>query len=120
MSVEEFEFDAYHVVEARATLINVVVAAATAIELTAGSLFGDADCGADRCHVSCSATTSRMGQRMSAARRTGRRQEKLSSDRAATRLRHSVESFGVMSFSTKWASSVAPMTGSPGRPAPGR
>ena len=57
--------------------------------------------------VSCSATTSRMGQRMSAARRTGRRQEKLSSDRAATRLRHSVESFGVMSFSPKWASSVA-------------
>ncbi len=50
MPVEEFEFDAYHIVEARATLINVVVAAATAIELTAGSLFGDADCGADRCH----------------------------------------------------------------------
>jgi hypothetical protein len=38
----------------------------------------------------------RMGQRMAAGRRTGRRQEKLSSERAGTRLCHSVESFGVM------------------------
>jgi hypothetical protein len=34
--------------------------------------------------------------------------------------RHSVPSFGVMSFSPKRASSVAPMANSPGRPAPGR
>jgi hypothetical protein len=38
----------------------------------------------------------RMGQRMAAERRTSRRQEKLGSERAGTRLCYSVESFGVM------------------------
>src|SRR6266536_4422917 len=40
--VEEFEFDAQHVVEALASLVDVVVAAATAMELAAGGSFGDA------------------------------------------------------------------------------
>src|SRR5438132_14126487 len=48
--VEEFELDAYHVVEAYTALVEVVVAAATAIELSARSLFGDADRRSDRRH----------------------------------------------------------------------
>jgi hypothetical protein len=62
----------------------------------------------------------RMGQRMAAARRTGRRQEKLSSERAGTRLCHSVESFGVMRSCANRASGVEPTAKSPGAPALGR
>ena len=50
MPVEEFELDAYNVVEAHTALVYVVVAAATAIEFTAGRLFGNADCRADWRH----------------------------------------------------------------------
>src|SRR6266566_6750150 len=66
--------------------------------------------------LSASGTTSRKGTRTEAARRTGRRQEKLSSDRAATRSCHGVPSFGVMSFSPNGPSGVAPMDSSPGFP----
>jgi hypothetical protein len=53
------------------------------------------------------------GIRTEAARRTGRRQEKLSTDRAATRSCHIVPSFGVVSFSPNGPSGVAPMDRSP-------
>ena len=66
--------------------------------------------------ASASGTTSRKGIRTEAARRTGRRQQKLSRDRAATRSCHNVPSFGVISFSPNGPSGVAPMDRSPGIP----
>src|SRR2546428_6434347 len=48
--VEEFDLDAQHVVEAPAALVDVVVAAAAAIQLGAGGLLGDADGRVDRRH----------------------------------------------------------------------
>ena len=48
--VEEFELDLDHVVEALAPLVDVVVAAATAIELCTGCLVGDAKCRLDGRH----------------------------------------------------------------------
>jgi hypothetical protein len=120
MTVKELEFDAQHFIEVHTAMVDVIVATATAIELAEGAFSVTRIAGPTGAIESCSATTSRRGQRTAAARRTGRRQEKLSSDRAATRLRHSVESFGVMGFSPKRASSVVPIASSPGRPAPGK
>src|SRR5258706_7655462 len=48
--VEEFDLDAQHLIEAPATLVDVVVAAATAIQLATGGLLGDADGRADWRH----------------------------------------------------------------------
>ncbi len=50
MPVEELDLDAQHLVEAPATLIDVVVAAGTAIQLAAGGLLGDTDGRVDRRH----------------------------------------------------------------------
>src|SRR6266566_6417528 len=50
MLVEEFDLDAQHVVEALTALVDVVVAAATAIQLATGGLLGDADGRVDRGH----------------------------------------------------------------------
>src|SRR5258708_31742581 len=48
--VEEFDLDAQHVVEAPAALVDVVVAAAAAIQLATGGLLGYADGRGDRRH----------------------------------------------------------------------
>src|SRR6266478_4540706 len=48
--VEEFDLDAQHVVEAPAALVDVVVAAAAAIQLATGGLLGYADGRVDRRH----------------------------------------------------------------------
>src|SRR5213083_2516274 len=48
--VEKFDLDAQHVVEAPAALVDVVVAAAAAIQLATGGLLGDADGRVDRGH----------------------------------------------------------------------
>src|SRR5260370_9743516 len=48
--VEEFDLDAQHVIEADPALVNVVVAAATTIQLAIGGLLGDAHGRADRRH----------------------------------------------------------------------
>ena len=50
MTVKEFEFDAQHFIEAHAALVDVIVATATAMELTEGSFFGNAYRRTDRCH----------------------------------------------------------------------
>src|SRR5258708_20309807 len=50
MTVKELEFDAQHVIEAHTALVDVIVATATAIELAAGSFFGNAYRRTDRCH----------------------------------------------------------------------
>src|SRR6266404_5255078 len=48
--VEEFDLDAQHVVEAHAALVDVVVAAAAAIQLATEGLLGDADGRVNRRH----------------------------------------------------------------------
>ena len=50
MSVQEFELDAQHVVEALTSLIDVVVTTATAMKLAAWGSFGDAQRRAGRRH----------------------------------------------------------------------
>jgi hypothetical protein len=64
MTVKELEFDAQHFIEAHTALVDVVVATATAIELAELSFFGNARiAGPTGAIESCSATTSKRGQR---------------------------------------------------------
>src|ERR1700722_9321937 len=114
MAMEELDLRSQHVGEACAAFIDVVVAAGAAEQFGPRCLAGGFERGGAM--LSASGTTSRRGTRTEAARRTGRRQEKLSSDRAATRSCHGVPSFGVMSFSPNGPSGVAPMDKSPGLP----
>jgi hypothetical protein len=114
--VEEVDLCAQHVGEAGSALVDVVVAAGAAKQLGPGALRATSSAAGTGAMLSASGTTSSKGTRTEAARRTGRRQEKLSSDRAATRSCHAVPSFGVMIFSPNAPSGVAPMDRSPGLP----
>src|ERR1700688_4680852 len=114
VAMEEVDLRSQHVGEACSAFIDVVVAAGAPEQFGPRCLAGRFECGG--AILSASGTTSRRGTRTEAARRTGRRQEKLSSDRAATRSYHGVPSFGVMSFSPNGPSGVAPMDNSHGLP----
>ena len=116
VAVEEVDFRSQHVGEARSAFVDVVVAAGAAEQFGPGALRATSSAAGTGAILSASGTTSRRGTRTEVARRTGRRQEKLSSDRAATRSCHGVPSFGVMSFSPNGPSGVAPMDKSPGLP----
>jgi hypothetical protein len=70
LPVEEFDLDAQHVVEALTSLVDVVMAAVTAMDFAAGSS-ATRSAGPTGAIASCSATMSRMGQRMAVARSPG-------------------------------------------------
>jgi hypothetical protein len=69
--VEEFDLDAQHVVEALTSLVDVVMAAVTAMDFAAGGSSATRSAGPTGAIASCSATMSRMGQRMAVARSPG-------------------------------------------------
>jgi hypothetical protein len=88
--------------------------AAAAIELALGARSATRNAGAFGAMVSSSATTTRIGQRMSAALRTGRCEAMPRTERAATRLCHSEPSLGRMMSSPSTACALAMKPNSPG------